>query len=414
MRSLALTALIAASAPAYAQGDLFALFGTGAETKAAAGAGQVASRGAPATFYNPANLIESPKGVEPYFGLDVVSLSYAYEYPGFDPVAIERIVPIPFLGLAYRPEGLDKLVIGGSFLPIPGSSGEQEIKKLPIRLVSTEPMLVDVASKGGDELGYRGSLGAAFKVMSGLTVGAAVQLSAGSGSVEAKNSETQETVLRESSKSSTQATVFGIRGNALKGRVAGVFTFRPGSTTKVTSRTELPTLGPEAVLDQSKTVDGPMAYGAGVEGRVWKGLSPFVEVYFEKWGALRSQERSSGIDEAEADYFDTTDIMLGASYTDGPDKILGGYGIFQSHIGQGILASESADEKGLIGQEFRDIDGLPYDVWSVGYSGRFPRAQITTALSYTKGRREVWNKAKGYGSYELSLIAFTLGWAHRL
>jgi hypothetical protein len=151
-----------------------------------------------------------------------------------------------------------------------------------------------------------------------------------------------------------------------------------------------------------------------VEGRVWKGLSPFFEAYTEKWGAQRSQERSSGIDEAEADYFDTTDIMLGASYTDGPDKLTAGYGVFQSHIGQGILASQSADGKALIGQEFRDIDGLPYDVWSVGYSGRYPRAQITTALSYTKGRREVWSKAKGYGSYELSLIAFTLGWMHRL
>lgn len=402
-----------------ANADVFSLFGTGAESKAAAGAGQLASRGAPANYYNPANLVESPRGIDPYFSLDINQITYSYEYPDYDPVKVQQIAPIPFMGIVYRPQAIPQLAVGGSFLVLPAGAGKQKIKQLPVKLTDSDdpdigPQLVNVESGGGKSMGYRGSFGAAYRVISGLTLGVSFLASAGESVAAASNVDTDEVVLRSGNQSKTQEVILGVRGQALNGRITGALTLRPGSNSTVKSRTELPTLGPEAVLEKNTKVKGPRAVGAAVEGRVWRGLSPFVELVHEQWGALRSQVNSSGLDEGKSDYFNTTDTMVGATYIDGPNKMIGGYGIYQSHLGDGIWASQSADGEALIGQEFANIDGLPYEVYAFGYSRRYAKAQLTTVVSYAAGHREVWEKAKGYGSYSLQILSLTFGWEHQL
>ena len=395
-----------------AQADVFSLFGTGAESKAAAGAGQIASRGAPANYYNPANLIESPVGIAPYFAIDINAVAYSFEYPGKDAVKVARTVPIPFVGLVYRPEGFKNLVVGGSFLPIPAGSGKQKIKRLPLLITETVrvPQIVDVETSGGETLGYRTTLGCAYKIVSGLSVGIALRLSRSDDGTVASNSDTGLVVLRGQTESTTQASSMGVRGQAMGGRITGVFTLHPGASSKIKSREEFPSVSADAVLEQDRTVKGPLGVGAALEGRIWKGLSPYIEVFHEQWGVLRDQKRSSGFVQGGSDYLDTTDAIVGATYTHGRSKFIGGYGVYQSHLGQGIVQAESADDKALIGQRFADIDAIPHEIFSLGYSIRYPRAQMTTAVSNASGQRDVWEKAMGYGHYELEILSFTLGW----
>ncbi len=95
--------------------DVFGLFGTGAEAKVHAGGGQLASREAPANYYNPANLIEARGLATPYVELDILSLNYAFTYEGYAPVLVSKVTPLPFFGATVSP--LPALTIATSFLP---------------------------------------------------------------------------------------------------------------------------------------------------------------------------------------------------------------------------------------------------------------------------------------------------------
>jgi len=85
-----------------AQG-VFGIIGDGTEAKAHGGAGQIASRGSPALYYNPANIIDMPAGFSTYSSLDFLHFFYEYQYPGYESVTVEQKTPLPSLGLSWRP-----------------------------------------------------------------------------------------------------------------------------------------------------------------------------------------------------------------------------------------------------------------------------------------------------------------------
>lgn len=393
--------------------DYFSLFGTGVETKSTAGAGLTASRGAAAAFYNPANLMLSPKGMVYDSVLDIISLQYSYEYPGEKPSTVKQTVPIPFFGATFRSPEFSKLAIGGSFLPIPGGASEQKIKDVWLRLPDPdgleEPSHLNITTKNQKKWGYRGSLGVAYRVWSGLNFGLSLEFSKFASQLQADNADPsdQSTIMKSESTVRREALILGMRASAFRGRLQGVFTLNPGSINHSDIRTELPTAS--ALLKSKPVTRGPLIVGAGLEAKIGLGIVPFLEAQYEQWQALRTQKRISAASSENADYFDTLDLKAGASWQNGPHTLRGGLGFYQSHLGQGIMKKYSADNIALNGQEFGDIDGIPYVAYAAGYSFAIDRYVLKSAVAMVSGARDVWEKATGYGHYALQISSITLG-----
>lgn len=396
---------------AHAQ-DYFALFGTGVEAKATAGAGLLAARGAPATFYNPANLMLAEEGLSYDSVLDIVSIDYQYQFPGKHKTRVQQTVPVPFFGATWRSPKFDNLAVSGSFLPIPGGGSKQKIDDVWLRILpEDEPQNLNIQSEGEGKLGYRASVGAAYEAMPGLKLGMAIQAFRSSSRIQGDDARAtlEPTIFRSNSTVRREAIVFGCRGSALKGRLQGVLTLNPGAITHIDENRELTQLGAE--LDNSSVKRGPLGIGAGVEGRIWSGFSALIELEHEQWSRLRSQKLAVGTDKVEADYFDSTDLKLGASYRNGGQSLRAGAGVYQSHLGQGIMKKYSANGEASLGQTFADVDSLPYVSYALGYSVELEAFTLKSALSYSSGSREVWEKAVGAGHYNLTLMSLSLGLA---
>jgi hypothetical protein len=408
---LVLCLLLFAAGPASAQ-DMFSLFHEGAETKSHAGAGVVFARNAPASYYNPANLIEEKKGFTPYGSLDLLSLNYQYTHPGYDPVEVSVTTPVPFFGFAWRPEEtLSDVTLAFSFLPIPSSSNERKIDKLPTRKFAgdseSEPVLMDVTTKGNG-VGYRGSLGVSYRIMSGLGIGASVLFSKSGGTTTAKTHGSGEVLIVDRTESSSYGLLLGVRGSVLRGRVNSGLSVRMPSTNRGTGSTRYPALAGDAEAPKKSSSKGPMGIAAGFDALLSERIVPFAEVHYTNWSSIRTQKRDQVFDEAEVDYFNTTDLILGTDLLAAGMRFSLSYGIYQSSIGDGIMKSESEDDRELIGMEFQDVGGLPHNDVGAGCEFLAGTTRIQTGLLYVSGQREVWKKARGYGEYQISIFSLTV------
>lgn len=390
---------------------MFSLFHEGSEAKTHAGAGVAFARNAPANYYNPANLIEEKKGFTPYGSLDILSLNYQYTHPGYDPVDVKVTTPVPFLGFAWRPgETLSDLMVAFSFLPLPASSNERKIEKLPTRKFAgdgeSEPVLMDVTTKG-EGLGYRGSLGLGYKVMSGLGFGASALFSKSSGTMTAKTHGSEETLIIDKTESSSHGYLLGMRASALKGKVNSGWVLRLPMMTQGRGSTRYPALAGDAEAPKRTSSKGPMGYSASFDATVFGWLTPFAEARYTNWSALRSQKKDQVLEEAEVDYFDTTDLIFGTDFLVAGLRFNLAYGLYQSHIGDGIMKNEAEDDRELIGMEFQDFGGVAHNDLAGGCQFNAGSTKIQIGFVYITGERDVWQKARGYGTYELSVLSLT-------
>lgn len=407
---LVLCLLLFAAGPASAQ-DMFSLFHEGAEAKTHAGAGVAFARNAPANYYNPANLIEEKKGFTPYGSLDLLSLNYQYTHPGYDPVEVKVTTPVPFFGFAWRPEEtLTDVTLAFSFLPIPASSNERKIEKLPTRKFAgdseSEAVLMDVTTKG-EGVGYRGSLGVSYRIMSGLGLGASVLFSKSGGTTKAETHGSDEVLIIDRTESSSYGLLLGLRGSALRGRVNSGFTVRLPSSTRATGSTRYPALAGDAEAQKKSSSKGPLGFAAGIDAQVFERLVPFAEIHYTNWASIRTQKKDQVLDQAEVDYFNTTDFIVGTDLLAAGMRFSLSYGIYQSSIGDGIMKNESEDDRELIGMEFQDVGGLPHNDVAAGCEFQAGATRVQTGLLYVSGQREVWKKARGYGEYKISIFSLT-------
>jgi hypothetical protein len=88
--------------------------------------------------------------------------------------------------------------------------------------------------------------------------------------------------------------------------------------------------------------------------------------------------------------------------------------MYQSYIGDGVMKNESEDEKEVIGMEFQNLTGVAHSNLSLGIDMPLWSGRLQTGLMYISGERDVWNKARGYGHYELSILSVTAGTAFAL
>lgn len=396
---------------AFAQGAS-RLFPVGAETKVHAGAGQLASRGAPANFYNPANLAETEKTVEIYGELDVIYADYEYEYPGLDPVRIKIRTPAPFVGASFALPA--NVYLGVTFFPS-GAGGGQKIEKLPTMKFAdnadSDPVLLDVET-GSKGVGVSASLGVAYKFLERYAAGMSVLYSQGTSTLKATESEGGGVLIESESKSQSHQLIYGLRGIFWQDRIEAVLTFRPPSRSKSKGRTEYPALG--GGTDNQGTGKGPTSYGVATSVRVTERIIPFVEYKRTNWKELRKQGGEVVFDRVDVDYYDTDDVMAGVSYEWNDRRVTLAAGFFQSELGDGIMAQESDDGIELIGYEFQDFEAIGFTTYAAGYRLELPKGYLQTGATYTKGERSIPREARGYGNYELTYYSLVAGGIWRI
>lgn len=402
-----LVLLIASSNVAFAQ-DYFSLFHEGAETKAHAGAGTISSRNAPANYYNPANLIEEKRGLSPYVSVDILTFKYTYEIEGYEPVGVDTSSPVPFFGVNWRSDS--DISLAFSLLPIPSDGSEQKIEKLPtLKFASdseSKPVLMDVTNKG-EGVSMRSSLGVAYKIMSGLGVGLSMTYSSSKGSTTAKTHDSDENLMIDKTESSTYRFILGIRASALKGTLNSGLAIHLPATTRSKGYTQYPALAGDEKAPKSGTGKGPMTIGLGGNGEFFGFFIPFAEVRYTNWASLREQKQDQVLEQAEVDYYNTTDIIIGSDFKLSEYKVTFAYGMYQSYIGDGVMQSEADDNRELIGMEFQNMSGVAHSNLALGFDMPLWSGRLQTGLMYISGERDVWNKARGYGHYELSIVSVT-------
>lgn len=406
--------LTCASSSALGQ-DFFSLFHEGSETKTKAGAGVMAARNAPANYYNPANLIEDKIGLTPYVALDFLSFRYSYELPGYDPVEIRTSSPVPFFGIAWRSES--DLSLAFSFLPVPAGSGERKIETLPTRKFSSDsestPVLLDVTTKG-EGLGLRGSFGAAYKVMSGLGLGVSMLYSRSGGSTTAKAHDNDENLIIDKTETTSYAFILGLRASAMRGSLNSGFTIRFPAFSNTKGSTRYPALAGDEEAPKKSSGKGPLGIGFGADLVLFEGFTPFGEVHYTNWNSLRSEKQEQVLEQAEVDYFSTTDLIFGTDYRLSDYRISLAYGIYQSNIGDGVMKNEADDGLEVIGMEFQNVTGIAHNDLAAGFEFPFKDGNIQTGFLYVSGRRQVGNQSRGYGSYELEIFSLTASCTYHL
>jgi hypothetical protein len=248
--------------------------------------------------------------------------------------------------------------------------------------------------------------------MPGLTLGVSLLTSAGSSVTSAYDASSDDLISEDDTSSQTVGFLAGVRGFALERKMTTAVALKLPSTTTTKGTTRLPPLGEDAVIDKDGTAKGPLGIGIGASYYM-DGVRPFFEYVREQWKALRSQEGFTGVTEAPVDYFDTNDIKLGVDYGWGPHRVTGAFATYQSHLGDGIMKELADDGEEIIGMEFQNLDAIPYRVFAGGYRYAYSDGYFQTGVSYLNGKRDVWEKARGYGDYELTILTVVAGGVYR-
>jgi hypothetical protein len=148
--------------------------------------------------------------------------------------------------------------------------------------------------------------------------------------------------------------------------------------------------------------------GAGFEVKLGR-MTPFVELRQDRWSQNKGDKGFVGPNEAQFDYFDSQSMIGGMTVKFGSNTYSGSFGQFQSYLGDGIYASESTSGDELIGMQFQDIHAMPHSRAALGYRKGLKKGHIQTGLAWLNGKREVWDKARGNGSYELNVYSIIFG-----
>lgn len=259
----------------------------------------------------------------------------------------------------------------------------------------------------GEGLGLRGSFGAAYKVMGGLGLGVSMLYSKSAGSTTAKAHNNDDNLIIDKTETSSYAFILGLRASAMKGAVNSGFTVRLPSSTSSKGSTRYPALAGDAEAPKKSSGKGPLGIGIGVDALVLDSFIPFAEIHYTGWNALRSEKQDQVLEQAEVDYYNTTDFILGSDYRLDQYKFTLAYGMYQSYLGDGIMKNESDDGLEVIGMEFQNITGVAHNDLAAGFEFPYRSGRIQTGFLYVSGQREVGNKSRGYGTYKLDIFSLT-------
>ena len=401
------------SSQAYSQ-DVIDMFGYGAEVKVHGGAGILSSRGPAANYYNPANLSHT-NDFEPYYELAIIRTEYTYTYPQFVPVKIRRVDPIPFLGFSY---GGSACKIGLSLIPLPGSSSEQIIEGVPTRTLSQNPTedskpSIVTATSSGNGFGYKASIGLAYNLDPALKFGLSLLIFQNGSDTEITDYATDEVIATQTSQFQSTRVILGYKGLYFDNLLRLGLTLKLPATINYTGETSIDALGPEATADTARTEKGPFEYGIALAFRMNQFI-PFLEYRLAQWSNLEDQEGYVGIRQTRYDYFDASRVIFGGNIVlSNASRFTFAYGIFQSHLGEGIFAAEAVNDEELVGMQIQNIDAIPHQRYAIGYRYGYPGGHLQLGLFHMDGTHDVWAKSAGYGNYKLQIFGTTIGGTHK-
>lgn len=400
---IALGVTLCAQAPA-AQAFDYPFLPLGASGKNLAGSGVISSEGAPALFYNPANLCRK-RHLEFYSELSLMSLFYRYKYPGLDSTSLHIVTPVPLLGVSV-PIG-DRLVLGLAGLAAPAAATKQTLKGVPSRQLSEDPVLLDLELGGGQRPSSLMAIGLGLRVGRSLIVGASVSRYDMYSSLKISDHETEMSLGQLNARVERVAPSLG-----LTARVNSWL--RLGLSAEAAAETHISVASENA--DGGKSIRKGRKGGkekAAVEVR-WHGVRPFYEFQHED----HAQDLGDPFDlnfeaAAKPSVHDTINHILGLRLQLVPGGDLGlAYGWYPSPVGDGIMAERSESGEERAGVAFGNLAALDRNVYGVSYQQTTAFGRYACGVSHHRGKRDVSEASRGYGSYELevSYLSCELGW----
>lgn len=370
---------------------------SGSATKAWAGASIMRSRSAPATLYNPANLCHVKKN-ELYMELGLVNISYQYTYgpdeyfPDEAPVALKITAPVPMYGFAFQQS--KKLSFGIMASIIPGSATSAKVERVIIRDTGDPGFKANIEI-GGEGLGVDLSLGAGYSLSKLASIGLSLKVKQNKQNIKATDDETGITLIEGKTQNTASSILLGIKKVFTKNIIVGgtIVPYRKYVSKK--SFTSLDDTG-SLPLPKSDNQTGPLEVGIGLVLR-WSKIFALTEVVYTKWSS------NNKLDGLEALYKDTLDMKAGVGFATTKGQMLNvSYGLYESNIGDGILADKTEDGKELRGFKFGDIESIAVNIFSFGYKIRRKRGVIQTYAAYKSGIRKVDDLSPAFGTHRLT------------
>jgi hypothetical protein len=352
--------------------------------------GNTAARGAESVQYNPANLSFS-QPFEIQYEASLISLSYAYSYPGFQDVEISKTTVIPFVGLSGKIG--PSFAWGGYLIPIPEDSESAELQGVPTRKVSAIPVAVNV-NQTGNGLGIKSGLGAALQISDAISAGAGLVYNKSGSLREVYSADIGLKVLTTTTETSETRLRLGVVYDS--DLVAISLASVVFGSNETTGSEETFGLFGNKVADVGASTKFPLNISVGTELKLGK-MGLLGDFAYHQWKAVYDQEKF--------DVFSTIDFMVGGRYSLSKSTgVFTSYAFFPGYKGDGLIASANPTGQEIAGMDIGEIDAISRNSVAGGIDFGLGRNQASVFANYQFGQRESFENGIAAGDHSLSVF----------
>ncbi len=372
-----------------------ALFPAGTESKVTGTESALASEGAPAALYNPANLGGAAAGTQPYAELGFVDVQYTYEHPDYDPVTVSVRSPTATLGFSRT---LGSSVVLGAVL-FPSKNGETEIPALP-RKIGTS--VVPIEAKAEDRILELG-LAAAYRLAHGLTLGLGADVIYESHKIDASLVGSESELFSADYHNTFVRPIVGVNFAPVTVLEA---TLAAKPALKKTFEGEQRNAAVGEATDPRVTEYEPASVSVGASGTLGRAALG-VEVRRLWWSEGRDSVKSLTYDdEPSADLSDVTEVSATASVLlPRRAALTAGYSYQPTAWGEGKDDGDLANH--VYGVDYGRLDAMDRRTMGLGAKARVSNLDLSMALSRTQGERVVSDEGDNVGYYRLEVMSFS-------
>lgn len=377
------------------------LFPAGVESKAAGIESAIASRSAPATLYNPANLSLSPASTKTYVELGAVRARMAYEHPRFDQVYVDVKSPVGTAGVTGSLSS-DKLRAGAIIFPT--KQGGIQIDGMPQAIgETTHPLTVQ-----NKDQSFKAAVAASWAVTPGFSAGAGLIQSFERRSLTASVIGSGDPLVQQELNNDSSRWIAGIRSEVGGSTFAAAVTTPVRKTYKGFTR-----LGGESV-DEALATTGyePTVLATGT-GLTTGSLTSEFSLNQKLWSTGSSAIREAlSIGAQRTDIKDITESAVKISWHANPRwTVSSSYANLPSPWGEGHSASNpSGPSMGVMFGTANGVDrqaiGMMIQGDDIGIAG-IELGEFNLGVMNQWGRRTVSSTGANPGHYQLDVMTLT-------
>jgi hypothetical protein len=375
------------------------IFPAGSESKSAGLESVVATKSAPALFYNPANIsaVGTVTGWQPYAEMGLIQAEYAYEHRDFDPVYVRVRSPIAAVGAVYSEA---KQSWSAGMVIFPTKRGEIEIPGMP-RRVGGETMPLQVKSQ---ETAYKIAYGASksfVRTRFGLSVVHGIEQK----NITAHVVGAATPLLRQELDNRSVRVAAGLTHDI---GLASIGISAISAATKKFDGNEQRATDPEA-LPAATIAYEPANFGVGLRLPLGTWARAELTANFRQWskgaGVIRDGFTSQA-DQADIDDVIERGVLLGILLSKKLELTLS-MAELPSPWGEGLAGGAAGDR---IGPGFGQANLVDRRAIGGGVSGSMTETQ-SLALSFSNiyGSRDISEQGSSPGYYQTNVSLMTLG-----